>query len=355
MKVLIVGDVHYAQYSSIVRSRGKRYSKRLENLIESINWAEHKAAEVEAEEIIYLGDLFDRADLNAEEISAFREIEWTNNIFHVFLTGNHEIATRSLAYSSARLVEGLGEDFKVVDKPSIEEGLGYEFIYIPYVFEAERKPLEEYIKEARSYSPVHTDELRDLYIFSHNDIKGVQYGLFESTAGFEKEEIIKSGCKFFINGHIHNKGWIEGNKILNLGNLTGQNFNEDGVKYHHTVAVLDTDKKNLEFYENPYAYNFLKLEILEREDFKKIPDLHNLVLSIKCAEELVTELRGLLDNNPQVVEYRVITIAQDSEEEQVEETQSLTSVDHLQQFQAYIISQLGKSNVVLKELQEVIG
>ena len=70
MKILIVGDVHWSTYSSIVRSRGKKYSTRLENLINSVNWAERIADEENCDRIIYLGDFFDKADLTAEEITA---------------------------------------------------------------------------------------------------------------------------------------------------------------------------------------------------------------------------------------------------------------------------------------------
>lgn len=36
-KFLIASDLHWSQYSSIVRKRGKKYSVRLHNLINSMN------------------------------------------------------------------------------------------------------------------------------------------------------------------------------------------------------------------------------------------------------------------------------------------------------------------------------
>ena len=62
MRVLIVGDVHWSSYSSIIRKRGTEYSKRLENCINSINWVEEKAEEYKCDKVIYLGDLFDQAE-----------------------------------------------------------------------------------------------------------------------------------------------------------------------------------------------------------------------------------------------------------------------------------------------------
>ena len=356
MKALIVADVHFAQYSSIVRKRGQYYSCRLENLIWSINWAEKLAAEQHVDKIIYLGDFFDRADLNAEEATAFREICWSRDICHVFLVGNHEVAARSLEYSSVHLIDALGPNFNIVDRPMEDVGFGYRFIYLPYIFENDRRPLQEYISEAISqHGFVETQELKQLYIFSHNDIKGVQYGLFESESGFDKDEIIETGCRYFVNGHIHNHGWIKDDKILNLGNLTGQNFNEDALRYPHVVSILDTQTSQLEFFENPYALQFLKLEVQNKEDIAAIKIVPHMVLSIKCKEECVDDLREFLDNHADVEEYRIITLLPDAQDVVEEESvQMFNSMDHLQQFQSYILSQLGKSSTVLEELQEVV-
>lgn len=355
MKALVVGDVHYAQYSSILRKRGNYYSQRLENLLWSINWAEKTALDNGVDKIIYLGDFFDRADLNAEELTAFRDIVWAKDIPHIFIVGNHEIASHTLEYSSAHLINSLGPNFTIVDKPMEDVGFGYRFIYLPYIFENNRKTLQEYIDDAIiKHGYVETQEVKQLYIFSHNDIKGVQYGAFESQNGFDRDEILNSHCRYFINGHIHNQGWIVKDKIINLGNLTGQNFNEDGLLYPHTVALLDTSHEpSLKLIKNPYALHFLKLEVNSLQDMEYFPKLTHMVLSIKCREELVEKLREFLDNCEDVEEYRVISTK--DQEEMLDEgnVQVFNSIDHLEQFQSYIINQLGKTDLVLKELQEV--
>ena len=317
MKLLIVGVVHYAQYSSIVRKRGNYYSKRLENLLWSINWVEETAVEQGADKIIYLGDFFDRADLNAEELTAFRDIIWTKNIPHTFIVGNHETASHTL-------------------------------VYLPYIFENDRKPIQDYL----DYLCVNKD--KPYYIFSHNDIKGVQYGLFESKSGFDRDEILNTNCKYFINGHIHNKGWAVPGRILNLGNITGQNFNEDGYKYPHEVLILDTDTQELNFIRNPYAFNFIKLEIYNEEGIENIKILPHTILSIKCVERLINKLKEHLDQCEDVEEYKIISTATPEEEVETGNIHTFTSIDHLQQFQSYIIEQLGKTDLVLQELQEVV-
>ena len=349
MKVLICGDVHYNQYTSIVRKRGDYYSSRLENLLWSINWVERTAHEQNAEKIIYLGDFFDRADLNAEEITAFRDIQWAKDIDHYFLIGNHETASHTLEYSSSHLLSSLELKFHVIDKPYYESGFGYRFIYLPYIFEKDRKPIKEYEKELLE-GMIETQELKRTYIFSHNDIEGIQYGLFESKDGFEKQDILNN-CDLFINGHIHNRGWVADSRILNVGNLTGQNFNEDALKYKHGVDILNTDTQSMEFIENPYALNFIKLDLIDSKS--NIPELNHLVLSVKCNKNSIDEIRNKLDSCKNIDCYKLI-VASDNDEENQEEVELIDNIDHLQQFQSYIINQLGKSNIVLKELQEVI-
>ena len=69
-KILICGDIHFSTYSSILRKRGEFYSERLENLLWSINWVEKTAEDNKCNRIIYLGDFFDKASLDSEELTA---------------------------------------------------------------------------------------------------------------------------------------------------------------------------------------------------------------------------------------------------------------------------------------------
>ena len=102
MKIGIVGDIHWSKYSSILRSRGKKYSKRLENCIESINWAEDTTRDCDM--VVYLGDFFDNESLKSEEITALSEIKW-NKLPHKFLVGNHELGLNDLSFSSAHIFD----------------------------------------------------------------------------------------------------------------------------------------------------------------------------------------------------------------------------------------------------------
>ena len=115
LRCLIYSDPHWCQNSSIVRSNGDKYSTRLNNLIQSINWVEQLAWDQGAECIICCGDFFDSSVLNSMEISALQEIRWAP-LSHLFLTGNHETNVSSLEYSTIDLFK-LCPNVTVINTP----------------------------------------------------------------------------------------------------------------------------------------------------------------------------------------------------------------------------------------------
>ena len=68
MKILLYTDVHFNTYSSILRKRGDKFSKRLETLISSLNWIERIGEEQNVDLEICLGDFFDSPNLTAEKL-----------------------------------------------------------------------------------------------------------------------------------------------------------------------------------------------------------------------------------------------------------------------------------------------
>lgn len=116
--------------------------------------------------------------------------------------------------------------------------------------------------------------------------------------------------------------------------------------------LLDTDRCQWAFIENPYAFNFYKVEIKQLQDLPEFKS--NAILTIKCPESKVSELKEKLTSIENVREFRVISVAEEVKEE-AEVHIELNSVDHLKQFQEYILNQLGTSEAVIKELQEVIA
>jgi len=346
MKLLFMTDCHWSQHSSIVRSRGEKYSIRLENLVQSINWVEQLAWQCGCGAIVCGGDFFDSAMLNSEEVSALKEIQWAP-ITHMFITGNHETTVRSLDYSTADLF-ALCKNSIVISKPESYrfEGTDVELCFLPYIFEKDRQPIDYYFPKPTTKR----------ILFSHNDLKDVQYGPFISTEGFTISDI-ESNCDLCLNGHIHHCGYVS-ERIINGGNLTGQNFTEDAYKFEHCVQLIDTDTLHVDFYRNPHAFNFYKLDCSNDtfdQILTKLSKLStNAVITIKVNESVVQQVKEHLGKAPKelIVEYRVIV--EYTASELSTEAIVMEGVDHLKQFENYVLTTIGTSELIKDELQCVM-
>ena len=103
----------------------------------------------------------------------------------VFLVGNHEMGSSDLSLNSTNALSQVGE---IVTEVSSDGGFGYRLVYLPYVLEQDRKSLDEYFKDL--YEGMwETCEVKKTIILSHNDIKGIRYGQFESKTGFDIADI----------------------------------------------------------------------------------------------------------------------------------------------------------------------
>lgn len=339
MKFLLYTDVHFCENSSIVNSRGSKYSTRLENIIRSVDWAEEQAIVNNCDAVICLGDFFDRSDLRAEEISALQEIKWVN-LPHYFLVGNHEAINRSLSYNSINALKKL-KDFTIIDKPT---HLSNDILMLPYINASDLKSLSEYWGDVVSDKKI---------IFSHNDVKGIQMGPIISKEGIDIDEI-DSFCTMFINGHLHN-GVKFSKKGINLGNLTGQNFGEDAFRYTHNAFILDTETLTLDCIENPHAFNFYKLELYAEKDLNKLYSLkNNAVVSIKCVEALTNEVKKFIETSNNVVTSRVLLIKTlaESGEQTIEDLIDNTT-NHITKFINFVKENLENSEIVNYELEEI--
>lgn len=346
MKLLFYTDPHWSLNSSIVRSRGSDYSTRLENLIQSINWVEHFAEQCHCSWIVCGGDFFDSTTLNAQELSALKEIEWAP-MTHIFLTGNHETNVSSLEFSVSDIFN-LCPNSVVISKPecNVARDTNTEFAFLPYILERDRKPIEEYFGPRTN---------RKRILFSHNDIKDVQYGMFLSTEGFTIDDIHKNS-DLCLNGHIHHCGYVA-DRIINGGNLTGQNFTEDAYRFEHCVQLVDTETLHVDFYRNPFAFNFYKMDLTKCQstsdieaEFKKLGT--NPVLTIKCHQDMSSDIKQIAEAY-NIVSYRIIVEHETTSI--VESSQILKSeVDHLVQFKDYVLSEIGDTNIIREELNLIM-
>lgn len=339
IKILVFGDCHWSTYSSILRKRGLNYSTRLHNLIDSINWVEEQARENHVDIVVGLGDFFDKESLNSEEITALKEIMWSNK-FHYFLIGNHEMGRNDLFYSSTQIFDKY--NFKIIDESIIKffAQTTSNIVFIPYTLNPNKDILDKILENCNKENKT--------IIFSHNDIAGIQLGQFISKSGFEIDDI-ENCCDLFINGHLHN-GTKVTDKIINLGNLTGQNFSEDASKYSHNIMILDTETLKYELIENPFAINFYKLDAVNLT-----PNLYalknNSVITLKCYEKDVQYWKDEIASNSNIIESRIIIEKNKEDKEDI--NNDLTSSDHIEEFKKYVVANIGSTDLILEELLEV--
>ena len=343
MKIAICGDIHISKTSSILKSRGNKYSTRIENCIKSINWFEQIAKEHNCEMEIFLGDTFDTPVLNDEILTAIKDIEWNNDISHCFIVGNHESSVNGLQYNSAKALEG-GLRY-IVSEPSYSINVDTtQLHFLPYIIESDRLPLEDYLDK--------NPECKKHIIFSHNDVKGIQMGPIVSKTGFSIDEI-ENNCDLFINGHLHN-GTKFSKKGINLGVLTGHDFGENANIYKHEIMILDTDTLKYELIENPYAFNFYNIEINNTSDITKLSGLkNNAIVSIKCNIELLDAVKETLQELHNIIQYRITTFRVNKEVNEVEKVEDF-SVDYLEKFKEFCLLSIGNNEIVNQELCEVI-
>lgn len=341
MKILIYSDVHFSQDSSIVRSIGEKYSTRLEYLIKSLNWVEELSYKKGCNAIFNLGDTFDKPTLNAMEITALQEVKWNINVPHYVLVGNHDSNINSLEYSSSKSLEKV-VNFKILDKLYQVNGQDVTFLFLPYITEENRKPLKDYLSN---------DIKKKVVILSHNDIKGFQFGKFKSPEGFDIQDI-ENNCDLYLNGHLHTPSFLT-KKIVNIGNLCGQNFSEDNFKTRHGAWVLDTDTLELIFYENPYALNFYKIEINKQNPSLSSYDIgNNACLMIKCEKTYIEKLKEELSNRKNIVASKII-VYDENIVNNVENTIKIEKVDYIKTFSDFIVEKLGKSDIINSEINEI--
>lgn len=296
--ILICPDIHFCQYYSLIDQRGEKYSARLENCIKSVNWVMDTALKNNCSSIFYLGDFFDKSTLNAEEITALSSINFDIGINQFIIVGNHEAKTSDNIFNSTNCLQKL----HVFDSYQVLEDDRIAIHLLPYMYDCQ-EDLTKIITPINGKKNI---------VLSHNDLCGVNYGTYLSKSGLSLDSIEKC-CDLFISGHIHNNFKIS-DKIINLGSLTGKNFNEDCTKYVHQVAILDLDTLNLTYIENPYAFNFYKIPQLDDYNtlvnFINSSDKNNLVLHITCNESIQLKVKELLENlkiTGKVFTYKIIT------------------------------------------------
>lgn len=343
MRILLFADVHWSASSSITTRFGSNYTTRLEMLLRSMNWVNETAIKENCSMMICAGDMMDKSNCSDIELTALADIQW-NNLPCYFLCGNHESSDASLRFSTVKCLET--KNHIIITSPKIvkldEANQELELCFLPYVVECDRKPLIDYFGEKLEYKRV---------IISHNDIAGINYGPVISKTGFSLDEI-ESNADLFLNGHIHNSEFIS-EKILNLGSLSAHNFSNDSLNYKYGCWILDTDTLKLDFIENPYAYNFYKLQVDCESDILCLEKLkNNAVISVKCEQSLVEKVKQKIATLDNIIESRIILIRHFADATEASQELDLT-VDHLARFVECCKANLECSALVEEELAQI--
>ena len=173
--------------------------------------------------------------------------------------------------------------------------------------------------------------------------------LFLSTDGFPVTDIY-STCDLFVNGHLHN-GEALNDKMINLGNLTGQNFSEDAFKYKHQIMILDTDTLQYELIENPFSLKFYKLTSPTQICNLK----NNAVVSIKVVQDEVIITKQLLEDSQNILESRLLLETETGTVTTNSPQLELTRTDHIQQFTQFVFDTIGTSDIIKEELTIISG
>lgn len=359
MKYLMYTDVHFCRTSSIVRTIGDTYTTRLENCVKSVSWAEQQAVEHKCNEVICLGDFFNKPDLTSEELTALNDIKWAENIDHSILVGNHDASTKDLMFNSINALQNSVPRCEIVNKVGgmfrgLEGGKQFGIIYIPYLQDDVRKTIKDYVTDFTATCHGWTKDSK-VIVVSHNDVH-CQYGPYKNESGFEIDDI-ENNCTLFLNGHIHNS-YHFCNNGFNIGNLTGQNFNEDAFNYPHNAMIVDVDEQtgdiSIDILENPYAFNFYQVDVMSPKDYPILDKFkNNAVVSVRCPSNEIENVKNLIRQHSNIIESKITCVKSLEGAQEDIKLESINNVNHLDELEKFTINQLGDTKEVRKELNRI--
>lgn len=310
-KIGLYADPHVSQTSSIIVGTSGDFSGRLNNLIKSFSWMRDFFNEQGCEKVICLGDMTDKPVLTAEELSAMSKFAGCAN--DLVIVGNHCRSDKKGSINTLNSIFNF-----VFYEPTVIEIGGKKVLLLPY----DSTP-EDLSKISKEQGPL------DI-ILSHNDIKGYDFGGHVSTTGYDLDDIL-GNCQLFVNGHLHNGGWLISGRVANLGQLSGMNFSSCGGQWEPSVGIIDTDEMSLTMYENPVAYRFKKVEFntlaklksyldnLPTKVTKHYSDMDlpseeyddsqcEYVLQVKVPVKIAQSARKVIDQCSRVVASRILTV-----------------------------------------------
>lgn len=333
--ILLYADPHFASTSSVLRKRGERFSARLEGLIKTINWINALSGQYNAD-IYCLGDLFDRSNLTAEEITAVKQCDFSK---HTVILGNHEIMGREDVFTTVFAAQPKS----VINQPCKQGDIGF----LPYCPHTHMWDLQA-VQGCK-------------VLLSHVDITGIQNGTYFSKVGYEVTQLTEC-ANLVINGHLHTRNWVIPNKLLNLGACVGMNFSSTHEESKPAVMLLNMDTMEYKFFENPYSPLFFKHAFTKQEDVVKFLDSLQgslNVISLKVPDTIIKDIRNLIDTTyaDKIYYSRIEPDYSFSNFEAAAHSQELPKLeimDGMESLKKFVLEKFDKDNTNLKVMLEEI-
>lgn len=363
-KILIYTDNHFSEKSSILNNPYDEKCSRLNNQLNTLKWLHKTAIENNCTNIICLGDFFDQVKLTDLELTALSNLKdsfdevLNKGISYEFLVGNHESSVASLDTSCANIFKLLSPQVKVFSKPEkVIVDNKFEICYLPYQYEAshnEGTNIVDFFGNKSSYKRI---------VLSHNDLANVQYGVIKSKWGFSIESIQKE-TDLFLNGHLHNGTNIT-DKIINLGNITGNDFGEDAFKFSHNAMILtlnDNSEISYILLENPYAFNFYKIKVDSEKELENILNTlkTNAVVQLSCSPEIIGNLKEMCSSCSKIIKIRYNSLTEqlnsvdNSITNEIKKERKNNSIDEsLKKISDYLKERIGESTILGEELSKI--
>lgn len=221
--IAIYGDAH------ITRKMGNIQTHWNESVVSTFENIYQSFTNDGVESAICLGDLFDKAVLEAKSVKLVLQILSIINAapFPTYvLLGNHEIDS-----NENNILEYLSEYNNIFPITTLKD-INNQFTFIPY---------------SQDISEVPENMIRDHYVFTHHDIYGslLAGGLVKASFGIDPE--LLSSAKLVFNGHVHLHSKF-GN-IINVGSITKMQQGELKEFEKPVYYYLNTEDGSLNQFE----------------------------------------------------------------------------------------------------------
>lgn len=298
MKIGIYTDPHISINSSILPLYYYEgiYSTRLTMMIRTFKWMYKLFDNNDVELIINGGDTFDSHTLKAEEIKAASEcFSYSSGIKEYHIIGNHDTLDNSRNYYATAILDGFpfitvcNQPIKINDTVSLIPYMHSDLIDTNMLKSIENKVLVSHIDIAGSH-------LRPDYIMDSGINPELLANYFEVT----------------FNGHLHTREIIETsrNKVINVGSCTSNSFSDNNT-YIPGVCIYDTDSDKIEYYNNPFAILFRRIDASsESELISKLDNMDNnyeYAIRLRVPYNVTNHAREIISGRSNIIAYRVIS------------------------------------------------